>query len=306
MMPGYDGLSLCRDIKADPATAMIPVVMLTALTHREALLEGWKAGANEYLFKPFHPKELVTRVQSLLKIGQLNETVRRHMLEVEEANKELEAFSYSVSHDLRTPLRTIDGFSKELLDNGENVLDSQSKADLARIRAAVKRMSRLIDDLLEFSHLSRQDLKRERVDLSRLVEEIAQKSQADQPERPVECVVAAQVSAGGDAHLLEIALTNLIQNSFKFTQHASHPRIEFNVRRKDEKTVFYLRDNGVGFNMDYAHQLFKPFQRLHDVKQYPGTGIGLALVQRIIQRHGGRIWVEAEENHGATFYFTLS
>jgi signal transduction histidine kinase len=222
------------------------------------------------------------------------------------ANKELEAFSYSVSHDLRAPLRAIDGFSKELLVNCESKLDERSKQDLARIRAATQRMGQLIDDLLTLSHLSRRELKYEMVDLSAQVREITQKMAEAEPERAVECTSEPSVFCQGDPHLVRIALENLIANSWKFTRSRATPKIEFGAFNQNGSRVFFLRDNGAGFNMAYADKLFRPFQRLHDTKDFPGTGIGLALVQRIIHRHGGKVWVEAEENKGATFYFTLS
>jgi light-regulated signal transduction histidine kinase (bacteriophytochrome) len=222
------------------------------------------------------------------------------------ANKELEAFSYSVSHDLRAPLRAIDGFSKELLTNCEDRLDERGKDDLRRIRAATQRMGQLIDDLLELSRLTRSELKFETVDLSTQVQDIEQKLAASDPQRQVEYVTAPDLTAAGDPHLLQIALENLLQNSWKFTRPRSRPKIEFGVLNQNGDRTYFIRDNGVGFNMAYAEKLFKPFQRLHDSKEFPGTGIGLALVQRIIYRHGGKVWVEAEENKGATFYFTLS
>ncbi len=221
------------------------------------------------------------------------------------ANKELEAFSYSVSHDLRAPLRAIDGFSKELLTNCEDRLNERGKEDLTRIRAATQRMGQLIDDLLELSRLTRSELKFETVDLSAQVRDITQKCAANDPSRQVECVVAPQLVVEGDPRLLQIALENLIQNAWKFTRTRSQPRIEFGASNQNGSRTYFVRDNGVGFNMEHAGQLFKPFQRLHDAKDFPGTGIGLALIQRLIHRHGGKVWVEAEENKGATFYFTL-
>ncbi len=222
------------------------------------------------------------------------------------ANKELEAFSYSVSHDLRAPLRAIDGFSKELLTNCGSILDERSKEDLTRIRAATQRMGQLIDDLLELSHLSRSELTLEQVDLSTQVGEIMERLTNADPGRVVEHVTAPHVTAEADPRLLKIALENLIQNSLKFTRPCPKPRIEFGVMSQNGHSSYFVRDNGVGFSMAYADKLFKPFQRLHDSKDFPGTGIGLALVQRIIHRHGGKVWAEAEENKGATFYFTLS
>jgi len=317
MMPDRDGLSLCRELKANARTADIPVIMLTALTHREALLEGWKAGANEYLFKPFHPKELMTRVQSFLKakedrqkatlkIAQLNENVRRHMIDLTTANKELEAFSYSVSHDLRAPLRAIDGFSREILNKAGSALDDRSQSDLKRIIAAAKKMAQLIDDLLELSHLARRPLERQPVDLSQEAARLCRELQESDPSRTLEWIVSPGLVVDGDSGLLQIALDNLFKNSWKFTQRATPARIEFGRKKMNGANAFFIKDNGIGFNMEYAGKLFKPFQRLHDPHEFPGTGIGLALVWRIVHRHGGRIWVEAEEDRGATFYFTLT
>jgi signal transduction histidine kinase len=221
-------------------------------------------------------------------------------------NKELEAFSYSVSHDLRAPLRAIDGFSKELINNCAPTLDERSKDDLARIRAATQRMGQLIDDLLELSHLSRSELKLETVDLSAQVEEITHQLANAEPDRKVEYVTAPHLMAQADPRLLKIALENLIQNSLKFTRTRPRTKIEFGVASQNGHPTYFVRDNGVGFDMTYAGKLFTPFQRLHDMKDFPGTGIGLALVQRIIHRHGGKVWAQAEENKGATFYFTIS
>jgi len=228
------------------------------------------------------------------------------LINVSAANKELEAFSYSVSHDLRAPLRAIEGFSREVIANCESSLDARSKSDLQRIRFAAQRMAQLIDDLLEFSHISRSQLSRQTVDVSAQVEDIIGSLRASEPARTVDCKIAPHLVAEGDPRLLQIALTNLVQNAWKFTQKQPRPIIEFGTVAQNGNHPFYVRDNGVGFNMDYSGKLFKPFQRLHDIKDFPGTGIGLAIVQRIIERHGGRIWTEAEENNGAVFYFTLS
>jgi len=222
------------------------------------------------------------------------------------ANKELEAFSYSVSHDLRAPLRAIDGFSREVLTHCEAQLDARGKEDLARVRTATQRMGQLIDDLLKLSRLTRSELKYEKVDLSAQIHDILQGLQKSDPKSTEDWEITPQVMVQGDPDLLRIALENLIQNAWKFTRLKPHPKIEFGTLNQNGSRVYYVRDNGVGFNMAYAEKLFKPFQRLHDAKEFPGTGIGLALVQRIIHRHGGKVWVESEENKGATFYFTLS
>jgi PAS domain S-box-containing protein len=225
---------------------------------------------------------------------------------VESSNEELEAFSYSVSHDLRAPLRAIDGFSRQLLQNADSQLDDVGKGDLARIRKAAQRMGQLIDDLLNLSRLTRSEMTRDYVNLSAHVQKVATDLKSSNPERHVEWNIAPQVTARGDPRLLLIAVENLLGNAWKFTAKCTVARIAFGVATEKGQTAFFIRDNGAGFKMADSQRLFGVFQRLHDAREYAGTGIGLATVQRIINRHGGKIWVEAEVNHGATFYFTLS
>lgn len=221
------------------------------------------------------------------------------------SNRELEAFSYSVSHDLRAPLRSIDGFSQALLEDYADTLDAKGKEYLFRVRAATQRMAQLIDDLLQLSRVARSEVRRGEVDLSALVREIAAGLRKMQPERKVEFLIAEGMSARGDARLLGIALENLLGNAWKFTSRRERARIEFGITRREGKPAYFLRDDGVGFESAYADKLFTAFQRLHAQTEYPGTGIGLATVQRIIHRHGGRAWAEGEAGKGATFYFVL-
>ncbi len=230
---------------------------------------------------------------------------RNHAIQLEESNKELEAFAYSVSHDLRAPLRSIDGFSQALLEDYDDKLDASGKNYLQRVRAAAQHMGQLIDDLLNLSRITRYEMKQEKVDLSALTSEITNELQKAKPERNVTSIIASGITANGDAHLLRIALTNLLENAWKFTGKQPQARIEFGVIQKDGKSVYFVRDDGVGFDMKYADKLFTPFQRLHTTGDFPGTGIGLAIVQRIIHRHGGKIWAESEVEQGTTFYFTL-
>jgi len=220
-------------------------------------------------------------------------------------NLELEAFSYSVSHDLRTPLRALDGFSNALLDDYADQLDAQGKDFLNRICAASQRMSTLIDDLLGLSRITRQEMKIGPVDLSQMVQTIVDELKEREPERPVEMVIEPAIKTTGDKRLLEVMLVNLLGNAWKFTAKKSSTRITFgSTRIKDRKTLF-LRDNGAGFDMAYADKLFGAFQRLHANHEFEGSGIGLATVQRIINRHGGTVWAEAKVDEGATFFFTL-
>jgi len=229
--------------------------------------------------------------------------------ELEATNRELEAFSYSVSHDLRAPLRSIDGFSQILLEDYADELDEDGKDYLSRVRTASQRMGRLIDDLLGLSRVTRGTINRERVDLSALAEEVAEGLREARPERTVEFSAQQGLKVWGDPRLLRVALENLIGNAWKFTAKEPEARIEFGVDEKlsvrGRVPVYYVRDNGAGFEMAYADKLFGAFQRLHAADEFEGTGIGLATVQRIVHRHGGRIWAESEVGRGATFYFTL-
>ncbi|MBI2875506.1 MAG: MEDS domain-containing protein [Candidatus Tectomicrobia bacterium] len=245
------------------------------------------------------------RKRAAEEIQSLNEELKRYVIELETANRELDAFSYSVSHDLRAPLRSIDGFSLALLEDYADQLDAQGRDYLQRVRASSQRMAQLIDDLLNFSRITRSEMRHERVDLSALVQTIASELQKAQPERQVECVIAPGLVANGDERLLRLALENLLRNAWKFTGKHPWARIEFGVTQQEGQRAYFVRDDGAGFEMAYADKLFGAFQRLHAVAEFPGTGIGLAIVQRIIHRHGGRVWAEGAVEQGAAFYFTL-
>ncbi|HMD38941.1 MAG TPA: PAS domain S-box protein [Candidatus Acidoferrum sp.] len=225
--------------------------------------------------------------------------------ELNAANKELEAFSYSVSHDLRAPLRTIDGFSLALLEDYSEKLDAEGKKNLDRVRAATQRMGMLIDDLLNLSKVTRASMRLEKVDVSSAAEEVIEELQKTQPERHVECSIEKGLEAKADSHLLRVVLVNLLGNAWKFTSKRDAARIEFGKTQSNGSSAFFVRDNGAGFDPAYTERLFGAFQRLHAMSEFPGTGIGLATVQRIINRHGGRVWAEAWAGQGATFYFTL-
>jgi signal transduction histidine kinase len=236
----------------------------------------------------------------------LEQRVADRTAQLEAANKELESFSYSVSHDLRTPLRSIDGFSQALLEDYGDKLDDQGRSDLRRVRAATQRMAQLIDDMLNLSRVTRGEMHREVVDLTALVRNVSQELAAAEPDRKVDLAIAESVRAEGDARLFRVLLENLLRNAWKFT--AKHPtaKIEFGIQTNNGKPVYFVRDDGAGFDMAYASKLFGAFQRLHAMTEFAGTGVGLATVQRIVHRHGGRIWAEAKVDQGATFYFTLN
>ncbi|MBI3071525.1 MAG: hypothetical protein HYY84_05285 [Deltaproteobacteria bacterium] len=247
--------------------------------------------------------EIVERVRA-------EEALRHATAVAETASKEFEAFSYSVAHDLRAPLRSIDGFSQILVEDCAKQLDETGKSYLERVRESAQFMGGLIDDLLKLAHVTRAELRRERVDLSVLARVVLEKLREAEPDRDVDLVVEDGLVVHADLKLLDVALTNLLGNAWKFTRKRASARIEFGAilreQSADERpTVFFVRDNGAGFDDKYLGKLFGVFQRLHGADEFEGTGIGLATVQRIVRRHGGRVWAEGKVDQGATFYFTL-
>lgn len=224
---------------------------------------------------------------------------------VKERTKELEAFSYSVSHDLRAPLRSIDGFSKILLEDYQDTLDKQGKHYFQRIRASTQKMEQLIDDLLQLSRIGRQSLNKKSINLKTIANEVYQLLEPERKNRKVKFTVRKCPKTFADPNLMLNVFLNLLSNALKFTKNKPLTEIEFGCKEKNNKTIYFIKDNGVGFDMKYAGKLFSPFQRLHSNEEYEGSGIGLAIVQRIIFRHGGLIWIESEPNKGTTFYFTL-
>lgn len=332
LMPGLGGQETCRRIKAAPVVRDIPLIMLTALDDRDAMIEGLSAGADDYIQKSNEFEVLKARVRAQIRRKQFEDENRRirvellqreleaqearaarelaetkalHVEELERKNGELEAFSYSVSHDLRAPLRGIDGYSLALLEDYAAGLDATAVGYLQRIRAGTKRMAELIDDMLALSRVSRAELQLARVDLSAEANAILEELQRHDPDRRVEVSVQAGVSVEGDLRLIRIALVNLLGNAWKFTSKVVVGRIGFRVFDAEGVPVYEVQDNGVGFNMDYAETLFRPFRRLHGEAEFPGTGIGLATAQRVVDRHGGRIWAKSVVGGGATFFFTL-
>jgi PAS domain S-box-containing protein len=257
---------------------------------------------------------LVARNQTALKRAEeelrrlkedLENKVGERTARLESANKELEAFAYSVAHDLRAPLRSINNHGHKLLGAHAQQLDATGRTALENITGAARRMGELIDDLLKLSSVSRHELNRAPVNLSLLAETVLGELQKAEPERRVRVVVAPGLTARADARMMRIVFENLFSNAWKFVNGQSSAEIEFGVIEGRGVRAFFVRDNGVGFNMDYAQRLFGAFERLHPVGEFPGTGIGLAIVQRIIHRHGGRVWAESRVSRGAAFYFTL-
>ena len=237
--------------------------------------------------------------------AELDERVQARTAELAAINAELEAFSYSVSHDLRAPLRSIDGFSAALVEDYGDVIDAEGKNYLNRIRSNSQTMADLIDGLLTLSRLTRTEMRHETVDLSEIASDVMLQMRERDPQRKVIVDIAPNLITEGDGRLLRNVLENLLGNSWKFTSKTEDAQITFGSMPQEGKTVYFVRDNGAGFDMTYANKLFGAFQRLHGAKEYEGTGIGLATVQRIVRRHGGRIWAEGQVGAGATFFFTL-
>jgi len=254
--------------------------------------------------------DITERKQAEIAIRDLNDDleqrVRRRTEELQAANKELEAFAYSVSHDLRAPLRGIDGWSLALAEDYDSQLDDRARQYIARVRSETQRMGTLIDEMLRLSRVSYAEMNHSFVDLSAVARVISARLADRNHGRRVEFGIATGLAVDGDIRLLEIALANLFENAVKFTAPRAIARVDFDSIQQDGQTIFRIRDNGVGFDMAYSSSLFGAFQRLHRSSEFAGSGVGLAIVQRVIHRHRGRVWAEAEPDRGATFYFTLA
>jgi signal transduction histidine kinase len=299
MMPRLDGFGLLAALRADPRTQTVPVILLSARAGAEASTEGMDAGADDYLIKPFAARELVARVRTHVTLAR---TRRAWAAELERANKELEAFSYSVSHDLSAPVRAIRGFTQILLEDGE-ALDADGRRDLLqRVQNNAHRMHEIIDDLFALSQVSKGELRRESVNLTAIARRIVTELRLRDPSRIVEVSVGDGMATMGDSRLVTIALENLLANAWKFTSKRPQAAITIDC---ENSRVFAVSDNGAGFDMAHSAQLFEPFQRLHARDEFEGTGIGLAIVRRVIERHGGRVWADGQVDHGATVRFTL-
>lgn len=300
-------ISLVRNSTGDPLYFIVQVEDVTERKHTENELRNYQDHLELLVAKRTAALSAVnaelTAVNS--QMAALNKTLKHKTQELEETNQELEAFSYSVSHDLRAPVRSIASFSGILAQEYAGAFDSTGLDYLNRVINNASKMNQLIDDLLEFSRVSRAAKLLTTVNLSNIVQETADELIAANPQREIELRIKPEVTVQGDKSLLKILVTNLLNNAWKFTSKNKVASIEFNSIRQKGQTVFYIRDNGVGFDMAYVKKLFIPFQRLHTTKEFPGTGIGLAIVARIARRHGGKVWAEGTVDQGATIFFTL-
>lgn len=313
---GEEALNEAYELGRRAADEGIGILDLVSL-HHDALATAFFPRQKEMVAPVTRASEFLAEAVSLLEMAlqgyrEANQTLQRQNRElkqlkrsIEAANKELEAFSYSVAHDLRSPLRAMDGFSQILLEEHGDQLDAQGVQHIQRIRDAARQMNKQIEGLLSLSKLSHGEVQRVSIDLSALAGSILAGLQQAEPERKVELVIAPNLKVYGDLRLLEIALDNLLRNAWKFTSKQPLARIELGTVERDGRDAYFIRDNGVGFNPAYAHRLFSVFQRLHPSSEFEGTGIGLATVARAIHRHAGTIWAEGQIGLGATFYFTL-
>jgi len=321
-MPGMDGYEMAAYARGNPSTRDVPIIFVTAMLEAEATaLRGYGTGAVDFLFKPVNPYILRSKVQVFLDLytsrRKLADTVAAH----ERTLADLEAFNYSVSHDLRAPLRPLDGFSQTLLEEYGEQLDETGRGYLTKIRSAAQRMGQLIDDLLRLSRIRAAELHPKTCCLSDLVSAIATELRTLEPARSVEFLVQPEVRVYADPALVRIALENLLRNAWKFTSKKPSARIEFGTldalsavgaeagtkggRSGGKQLVCFVRDDGAGFDLAHASRMCQPFQRFHNSKQFEGTGIGLAIVQLVFRHHEGRFWADSAPERGATFFFTL-
>ena len=310
MMPGMNGIELLRAaLTIDP---MLVGIIMTGEGTISTAVEAMQSGALDYILKPFKLRAILPVLSRSLTLRRLrleNEAlerrVREHAAELEATNRELEAFTRSASHDLRSPVNIVLGFSTMLVNELGPRISADQRAWLGHIEQSAQRMSQLIDALMRLSRVGRQVLSLQLVDTAALVREVADELRQAQPQRHVELKLGDLPQATADAALLRQLFINLLSNAFKFTRHVEHAVIEVGCEARDGEQVFFVRDNGPGFDMARAQNLFDAFQRLHRASEFEGSGVGLSIVQRIVLRHGGRIWAQAAPGKGATFSFTL-
>ena len=316
-MPVMDGFETAQLIRQRPRSELTPIIFVTALDQAETDMgRGYDLGAVDFVFAPVVPAILRAKVAVFVELYKAQQELRRYRTRLETLveerttaltaiNRELEAFSYSVSHDLRAPLLAFDGLSKTMLEEYGDRLDKKAKDNLKRMRGASQRMTSVFDGLQALFRLTSGEVHREQLDVTAIARQIVKEMKAENPGRDVKVEIGSGIIAPGDKRLVRILLSNLLSNAWKFTSVKPSPRVEVGTEVIDGESRIFVRDNGVGFDMIYAHRLFGAFQRLHSQSEFPGAGIGLATAQRIVNRHGGRIWAEGAVGEGATFYFVI-
>jgi two-component system sensor histidine kinase/response regulator len=326
-MPGMSGIETAALIRARERSRTTPIIFLTGMMRTaEMVFSGYSAGAVDYLMKPLEPEvlrakvavfveldrarheleqEVSERVRIAEQVSELNNALRQKNDDLLAANSDLEAFCHSVSHDLRMPLRHIHSYISILEASASSKLNSEERRHVSTVQKAALRMTRLIDDLLAFSRIGRAAMHRQRIRMTELIEETFQDLAPDLTNRRIDWQRHAIPDTMGDPQLMKQVWVNLLANAVKYTRPRDPARIEIGAEETDDEIIYYVKDNGVGFNMQYADRLFGVFQRLHTETDFEGTGVGLANVRRIVQRHGGRTWAEGAEGRGATVYFSL-
>lgn len=312
-MPEMDGYELASILREEEKTANLPFIFISAVyTDNLNVFKGYEKGAFSFITKPFQPEILINKVkffiekhQQEIALVELNKSLKRKNQDLEAMNKELEAFSYSVSHDLRSPLRSINGYAAIVIEEYEDDLQEDALRLLNNIRRSALKMSDLIDSLLTLSRLGRKEMRMRIIDTRALVKKVLEETAKEQSNN-LKIEVGELPEMEGDVELLKQVYVNLISNAIKYSSKKEHPVIEIGSETGGEQPVYYVRDNGAGFNMNYENKLFGVFQRLHGAKEFEGIGIGLAIVKRIITSHGGKVWAEGKVDKGATFYFTLN
>ena len=311
-MPEMDGYELASILREEEKTAHLPFIFISAVyTDNLNVFKGYEKGAFSFITKPFQPEILINKVkffvekhQQEIELFNLYKNLEKKNEELEYSNKELDSFSYSISHDLRAPLRAVDGYAKMLEEDYKELFDAEGNRLLEAIQFNSKRMSTLIDDLLAFSRLGKKTVQKTELDMNALIGGILATID-NTTKHKAEIKVNNLHPAKGDYSLINQVLVNLITNGIKYSSKKANPLIEITSQKKNEEIMYEVKDNGEGFDMRYADKLFGVFQRLHSQEEFEGTGVGLAIVQRIINKHGGKIWAQAELGEGATFSFTL-
>lgn len=310
MMPDMIGTEVIGNLRKNNTTRLIPFIFMTALSGRVNIRTGMELGADDYITKPFTRLELIKTVNTRLKkaenISEHTDTkAQERTAQLDFTNRELEAFSYSVSHDLHTPLRALNGYASMLIEDYSELLDSEGKRMLNAIVDQSNKMGCLIDDLLSFSRINMNEIKISAIDMHSLAINVYDELTTDPEKEKIDFRISEIDSINGDTSMLKQIWVNLISNAIKYTSKISNPVIEIGSTSDETETVYYIKDNGAGFDMEYYDKLFGVFKRLHSTRQFEGNGVGLAIVHRIVQRHQGRVWAESEINKGATFYFAL-
>jgi len=311
-MPEMDGYELAGILREEEKTKLLPFIFISAVyTDNLNVFKGYERGAFSFITKPFQPEILINKVkffiekhQQEIELLQLYKNMEKKNEELENSNKELESFSYSVSHDLRAPLRALDGYSKMMESAYSQVLDNEGKRLLGIIQTNAKKMGVLVDDLLAFSKLGKKEIEKSQINMDQMIEAVLHELRDFIPQK-TSIQTNTLLPAYADNSLLHQVWVNLISNALKYSRKTENPQVYINCVKSENEIIYSVKDNGVGFSMDYIDKLFGVFQRLHGTIEFEGTGIGLAIVQRIITKHGGRVWAEGKINEGATFYFTL-